>query len=182
MSLYKLEVIGDEGNLPVGNLSVGREMEYIYDKPPNRRPPRYLFERRLQASKSSMIQLSSACFRSMLSVAICPPCTWRAPNQLRCQSGSSLGAVAFGAAFLLRLCYNAWFVGKIAEVNQRRTTIRERLCRIQLAWGGCHTRGVFISDADSYGPDRLWVLVEIKPIDVDSGSSSSPPRDSDDDD
>lgn len=42
------------------------------------------------------------------------------------------------------------------------------------------TRGVFVADSETYGVDRLWVLVRPIPISLDS-DGSSPPDDSDDD-
>ena len=43
------------------------------------------------------------------------------------------------------------------------------------------TRGLFVADAESYGIDRLWVLLEPIPIDCDASSScSDPPEDESD--
>ena len=45
------------------------------------------------------------------------------------------------------------------------------------------TRGMFVADAESYGADRDWVLVEAIPIDVggsSAGGSSPEPLSSDD--
>ena len=42
-----------------------------------------------------------------------------------------------------------------------------------------NTRGVFVADAETYGADRLWVLVHPMPISVNSDRSL--PDDSDED-
>ena len=74
--------------------------------------------------------------------------------------------------------FNAWHVVKIAEVNRRRTRSENVSVEFMSAEEG-ETRGMFIAEAETYGAERLWVLVE--PIPIELGSSSEPSSDDDDD-
>eukprot|EP00966_Prymnesium_polylepis_P333320 7388792-Prymnesium_polylepis.1 len=73
--------------------------------------------------------------------------------------------------------YNAWYVGKIAEVNKRRTKSENVSVEFNDETYG-ETRGTFVAEPDTYGADKLWVL--LIPIELDededdgAGTSGSP--------
>ena len=64
--------------------------------------------------------------------------------------------------------YNAWYVGKIDQVNRRRTKSENVSVAFNDETYG-ETVGMFIADADSYGADKMWVLLEGIPINLDDG-------------
>ena len=96
------------------------------------------------------------------------PCPARLPHDL--QVGQKL-ARWFGEG------YNKWYVGKITEVNRRRTKQEN----VSVVWSlrkritAATTWGHFLASADDYGADRLWVVLEPIPILLDTESSSAPP-------
>ena len=67
----------------------------------------------------------------------------------------------------------------IDEVNKRRTK-SENVSVAFVSPEEGETRGLFVADAETYGADKLWVVVEVIPIDVDDDDGSSP-HDSDSD-
>ena len=75
--------------------------------------------------------------------------------------------------------YNSWFVGKILEVNKRRTKSENVLVQFINPDEG-ETEGLLVAEQETYGVDKLWVVLKTVPIDVDAESdSSSPPSSSD---
>ena len=89
------------------------------------------------------------------------PCPARLPHDL--VVGTKI-ARWFGHPF------NAWYVGTIGEVNRRRTKTENVSARFFTEEEG-ETLGMFLADADSYGPERLWVLLTPVPVDVDADDS-----------
>ena len=82
-----------------------------------------------------------------------------------------------GSARVRRGLQQLVYVGKITEVNRRRRTKQENVSvefedeQFGTTWGH------FLASADDYGADRLWVVLEPIPIELDAdseGSSSSP--------
>ena len=53
---------------------------------------------------------------------------------------------------------NMWYMGKIDEVNRRRTKSENVSVAFNDTTHG-ETRGMFIADAESYGAEKLWVLL-----------------------
>ena len=90
------------------------------------------------------------------------PCPTKLPHDL--EPGQPL-ARWFGPP------YNMWYVGKIDEVNKRRTKSENVSVAFNDATHG-ETRGMFIADAESYGADKLWVLLKGIPIEVGLGSDT----------
>ena len=62
--------------------------------------------------------------------------------------------------------YNTWYMGKIDEVNRRRTKSENVSVAFNDTTHG-ETRGMFIADAESYGAEKLWVLLKGIPIELD---------------
>ena len=60
--------------------------------------------------------------------------------------------------------YNGWYMGKVIEVNKRRTK-QENVC-VAFEDGN----GMFLADAESYGADKLWCLLKPIPIELDDDS------------
>ena len=78
--------------------------------------------------------------------------------------------------------YNAWYVGKILEINKRRTKTDNVQVEFSDETYG-QTTSLMVADGATYGADKLWVVLKPIPVDLsDSSSMSSPPDDSDDDD
>ena len=74
--------------------------------------------------------------------------------------------------------YNAWYVGKIVEINKRRTKSENVSVAFYDETYG-ETCGMIVADPDTYGADRLWCMLKPIPIELDSdddSTSSSPPR------
>jgi len=73
--------------------------------------------------------------------------------------------------------YNSWYVGSIAEVNKRRTKMENVSVEFKDDTYGV-TRGTFVAEADTYGADKLWVVLKPIPIELEEdegdGQSSSP--------
>ena len=67
--------------------------------------------------------------------------------------------------------YNAWYVGNIAEVNKRRTKSENVSVEFDDDTYG-ETRGMFVAAAETYGTDKLWVVLKPIPIELDSSPSS----------
>jgi hypothetical protein len=101
------------------------------------------------------------------------PCPSRLPHDL--EVGQKL-ARWFGHP------YNSWYMGKIAEVNKRRTKSENVSVEFTHETEG-ETRGIFVAERETYGASRLWVLMEQIPIDVEDeeSTSSSPPEDDEED-
>ena len=57
-------------------------------------------------------------------------------------------------------------MGKIDEVNRRRTKSENVSVAFNDTTQG-ETRGMFIADAESYGAEKLWVLLKGIPIELD---------------
>ena len=70
--------------------------------------------------------------------------------------------------------YNAWYVGKIAEINRRRTRSENVSVEFNDETDG-ETRGLMVADAETYGADRLWCLLKPIPVELDSDSETSEP-------
>ena len=77
------------------------------------------------------------------------PCPSKLPHDL--EPGQLL-ARRFGPP------YNTWYMGKIDEVNRRRTKSENVSVAFNDTTHG-ETRGMFIADAESYGAEKLWVLL-----------------------
>ena len=76
--------------------------------------------------------------------------------------------------------FNAWYVRTIAEVN-RRKTVSENVSVAYKDEGGQVTRGLMCAEAQTYGADRLWVVLKPIAIELESdmeGSSSGSPSSS----
>lgn len=73
--------------------------------------------------------------------------------------------------------YNAWYVGKIAEINRRRTRSENVSVEFNDETDG-ETRGLMVADAETYGADRLWCMLKPIPIELDDDDddSSEPPE------
>ena len=91
------------------------------------------------------------------------PCLARLPHDL--QVGQKL-ARWFGEG------YNNWYVGKITEVNRRRTKQENVSVEFEDEQFGT-TWGHFLASTDDYGADRLWVVLEPIPIELDADSDGS---------
>ena len=65
----------------------------------------------------------------------------------------------------------AWYVGNIWEVNRRRTTSENVSVEFDDDTYG-ETRGMFVAAAETYGTDKLWVVLKPIPIELDSSPSS----------
>ena len=76
------------------------------------------------------------------------PCPAKLPHDL--QVGQKL-ARRFGEG------YNNWYVGKITEVNRRRTKQENVSVEFEDEQFGT-TWGHFLTSADGHGADRLWVV------------------------
>ena len=63
--------------------------------------------------------------------------------------------------------YNAWHVGNVAEVNYRRTKSENVSVEFKDDTDG-ETRGKFLATADTYGANKLWVLLKPIAINLDS--------------
>ena len=61
---------------------------------------------------------------------------------------------------------NMWYMGKIDEVNPRRTNSENVSVAFNDTTHG-ETRGMLIADAESYGAGKLWVLLKGIPIELD---------------
>lgn len=68
------------------------------------------------------------------------------------------------------------YVGKVVEINRRRTKNENVSVEYDEEQG--KTLGLMVADAETYGSQKLWVLLKPIPIELDS---DSPPLDSDDD-
>lgn len=100
------------------------------------------------------------------------PCPAKLPHDL--QVGQRM-AQWFGPP------YNAWYVGKILEINKRRTKTDNVQVEFSDETYG-QTTSLMVADGATYGADKLWVVLKPIPVDLsDSSSMSSPPDDSDDD-
>ena len=76
--------------------------------------------------------------------------------------------------------YNAWYVGKIVEINKRRTKSENVSVAFNDETYG-ETRGMIVADSDTYGADRLWCMLKPIPIELDDDDdddddSSAPPE------
>ena len=69
--------------------------------------------------------------------------------------------------------YNAWYVGKVSDVNRRRTVSENVSVEFSEEMG--ETTSVMVADKETYGADKLWVL--LKPIPINVGSDSGSPSD-----
>ena len=65
----------------------------------------------------------------------------------------------------------AWYVGNIWEVNRRRTKSENVSVEFNDDTYG-ETRGMFVAAAETYGTDKLWVVLKPIPIELDSSPSS----------
>ena len=63
--------------------------------------------------------------------------------------------------------YNKWYVGTITEVNRRRTK-QENVSVEFIDENYGTTWGHFLASADDYGADKLWVVLDLIPIQLDS--------------
>lgn len=90
------------------------------------------------------------------------PCPAKLPHDI--QVGAQL-AQWFGPP------YDAWFIGTVHEVNRRRTKTENVSVRFVSPEDG-ETRGVFVASAQTYGADKLWVLVSQVPISVGTDTES----------
>ena len=93
------------------------------------------------------------------------PCPAKLPHDL--QIGQEM-AQWFGPPF------NAWHVGKIVEINRRRTKSENVLVQFSNPTEG-ETQSRMVADPDTYGANKLWVLLRPIPIDL-SDNDSSPPN------
>ena len=66
--------------------------------------------------------------------------------------------------------YNAWHVGKIVEINRRRSKSENVAVQFSNETEG-ETQSLMIADANTYGADRLWVVLRPLPIEVSDDSS-----------
>ena len=66
--------------------------------------------------------------------------------------------------------YNAWFVGKVEEINKRRTKSENVSVAFNDETYG-ETRGMFVAEAETYGADKLWCLLKPIPVELDSDDS-----------
>ena len=73
-------------------------------------------------------------------------------------------------------------MGNIAEVNKRRTKSENVSVEFKDETYG-ETRGTFVAEADTYGADKLWVVLKPIPIELDDelapltpNQSATPPR------
>ena len=62
-------------------------------------------------------------------------------------------------------------MGNIWEVNRRRTTSENVSVEFDNDTYG-ETRGMFVAAAETYGTDKLWVVLKPIPIELDSSPSS----------
>ena len=63
--------------------------------------------------------------------------------------------------------YNKWYVGTITEVNRRRT--KQENVSVEFVDDKYGTTwGHFLASAEDYGADKLWVVLELIPIQLDS--------------
>ena len=92
------------------------------------------------------------------------PCPARLPHDL--EVGQRM-AQWFGPP------YNNWYVGKIAEINKRRTNSENVSVAFTETFG--ETRGLMVADAETYGAEKLWCVLKAIPIELDSESDSSEP-------
>ena len=88
-------------------------------------------------------------------VAHCPE---RLPNDIK---------VADKLALWFGPPYNTWHVGNVAEVNYRRTKSENVSVEFKDDTDG-ETRGKFLATADTYGANKLWVLLKPIAINLDS--------------
>ena len=65
------------------------------------------------------------------------------------------------------------------DVNKRRTKSENVSVEFKDEKDG-ETRGLMVAEAETYGTDKLWVV--LKPIAIELDDDSSPPEDSDDED
>ena len=100
------------------------------------------------------------------------PCPAKLPHDLEKGMHSNRMAQWFGPPF------NAWYVGEIVEINKRRTKSENVSVKFNDAKYG-ETRGKIVAAAETYGINKLWVMLEPIPIEL-GGSSPSEHDDSDD--
>ena len=62
--------------------------------------------------------------------------------------------------------YNKWYVGKITEVNRRRSKQENVAVEFVDEEDGT-TWAHFVASAEDYGADKLWVVLEPIPIELD---------------
>ena len=62
--------------------------------------------------------------------------------------------------------YNSWYVGNIAEINKCRTKMENVSVEFKDDTYGV-MRGTFVAEADTYGADKLWLWVVLKPIPIE---------------
>ena len=74
--------------------------------------------------------------------------------------------------------YNAWHIGKIIEINKRRSKSENVMVQFTNETEG-ETQSLMVADANTYGADKLWVVLRPIPIEVDSDSSTPEDRDPD---
>ena len=67
--------------------------------------------------------------------------------------------------------YYAWHIGKIVEVNRRRTKSENVSAIFNNPTEG-ETRGVLVADPSTYGAEKLWVLVRQVPVEISEDSDS----------
>ena len=72
--------------------------------------------------------------------------------------------------------YNTWYMGKIDEVNRRRTKSENVSVAFNDTTHG-ETRGMLIADAESYGAEKLWVLLKGIPIELDGDDENGDDED-----
>ena len=72
-----------------------------------------------------------------------------------------------GLALWFSAPYNAWYVGKIKEINRRRTVSENVAVEFVDEQYG-ETVGHIVADKDTYGADRSWVVLKPIPIELDS--------------
>ena len=68
--------------------------------------------------------------------------------------------------------YNVWYVGKIVQVNKRKTKQDNVSAEFHDKADG-KTWGHFLASEDTYGANRTWVL--LKPIPIDLEPEAGPP-------
>ena len=76
--------------------------------------------------------------------------------------------------------YNAWYVGKIIEINKRRTKSENVSVAFNDEKHG-ETRGMILADPDTYGAEKLWCMLRPIPIELASSESDLPPSSDDED-
>ena len=87
------------------------------------------------------------------------PCPDKLPHDLK--TGQKL-ARWFGPP------YNKWYVGTISEVNRRRT--KQENVSVEFVEDKYGTTwGHFLASAEDYGADKLWVVLELIPIQAHPG-------------